>query len=50
MGSFVSDGLADVDFGLTRDGLVQLRRHWAVPSPRAVVLVVHGIAEHSGRY
>jgi alpha-beta hydrolase superfamily lysophospholipase len=46
----VNDGLAGVDFGLTRDGLVQLRRHWAVESPRAAVLVIHGIAEHSGRY
>ena len=46
----MNDALARVDYGLTRDGLVQLRRHWAAPSPRAVVLVVHGIAEHSGRY
>jgi acylglycerol lipase len=46
----VSDGLARVDFGLTRDGLVQLRRYWPAASPRAAVLLLHGIAEHSGRY
>lgn len=43
-------GSAVVDFGLTRDGLVQLRRHWRAGSPRAVVLLIHGISEHSGRY
>jgi alpha-beta hydrolase superfamily lysophospholipase len=42
---------AVVDFGITRDGLVQLRRHWrATTSPFAAVLLVHGIGEHSGRY
>jgi acylglycerol lipase len=39
-----------VDRGLTRTGTVQLRRHWAVPGARAIVLIVHGIGEHSGRY
>jgi alpha-beta hydrolase superfamily lysophospholipase len=43
-------GSARVDFGLTRDGLVQLRRHWPADAPRAVVLLIHGISEHSGRY
>ena len=38
------------DFGLTRDGIVQLRRRWSAGSPRAAVLLLHGIAEHSGRY
>jgi len=38
------------DFGVTRDGLSQLRRTWHAAAPRAVVLLVHGIAEHSGRY
>jgi len=35
----------------TFDGLQQLRRHW-VPNgaPRAAMLIVHGIGEHSGRY
>lgn len=64
-----------VDYGVTRDGLIQLRRHWPVAGPepsatsesaaglgsvaspeseagpaRAAVYVLHGVAEHSGRY
>jgi acylglycerol lipase len=39
-----------IDVGVTRDGLSQLRRRWIPPSPRAAVLLVHGIGEHSGRY
>lgn len=34
----------------TADGLHLYARHWAPPHPRGVVLVVHGYAEHSGRY
>jgi acylglycerol lipase len=37
-------------FEVTRDGLSQLQRRWQVSSPRAAVLLVHGIGEHSGRY
>ena len=37
-------------FAATRDGLTQLRRHWPVDSPKAAILLVHGIGEHSGRY
>ena len=37
-------------FGTTRDGLTQRRRHWAAPTPKAAILLVHGIGEHSGRY
>jgi alpha-beta hydrolase superfamily lysophospholipase len=40
-----------VDHGTTRDGLVQLRRRWQpAGAPKAAVLLLHGIAEHSGRY
>ena len=35
---------------LTRDGLKLVRRHWRVAQPRGTVVLVHGIAEHSGRY
>ncbi len=42
---------AIIDHGTTRDGLVQLRRRWEPAGPaRAAVLLLHGIAEHSGRY
>lgn len=42
---------AVVDYGTTRNELRQLRRQWhPVGRPRAVVLIVHGIAEHCGRY
>ena len=46
----MSEGPARVDFGLTRDAHVQLRRHWPATIPRAAVLLLHGITEHSGRY
>ena len=40
-----------IDYGTTRDGLIQMRRRWRPDSPaRAAVLLLHGIAEHSGRY
>ena len=40
-----------VDHGTTRDGLIQLRRRWEpTATPRAAVLLVHGLGEHSGRY
>ncbi len=32
------------------DGTEQLRRRWAVEDPRAAMVLVHGIGEHSGRY
>ena len=42
---------AVVDYGVTRDGLIQLRRRWpAAGSARAAVYVLHGVSEHSGRY
>lgn len=41
---------ATISLGTTRDGLEQLRRHWAADSPKAAILLVHGIGEHSGRY
>ncbi len=31
-------------------GIVLLRRAWLPPEPERVLLVVHGLAEHSGRY
>ncbi len=42
---------AEIDYGTSRDGFVQLRRRWIpVDAPRAGVLLVHGKGEHSGRY
>lgn len=42
---------ARIDYGRNRKGDRQLRRHWTpVGVPKAIVLIVHGIAEHSGRY
>jgi acylglycerol lipase len=39
------------DHGTTRDGLVQMRRRWQPDGEaRAAVLILHGIAEHGGRY
>ncbi len=40
-----------VSYSTTHDGLKQLRRHWApTGTPRAAMLIVHGIGEHSARY
>lgn len=39
-----------LDFGVTRDGTVQARRRWRAEQPWAAMLLLHGIAEHSGRY
>jgi len=46
------DGGARVDHVATRDGTSLLVRHWPVPAgePWATMLLVHGLAEHSGRY
>ena len=46
------DGWARVDHVGTRDGTTLLIRHWPVPAgePWATMLLVHGLAEHSGRY
>lgn len=41
---------AVVELGVTRDGLSQVRREWPVANPKAIVLLVHGLNEHSGRY
>jgi len=32
------------------DGTVIFYRSWSPPEPRALVILVHGLAEHSGRY
>jgi len=46
------DGGARVDHVATRDGTTLLTRHWPVldGEPWASMLLVHGLAEHSGRY
>jgi len=45
-------GSATIDHVSTRDGTSLLMRHWPVVAggPWASVLIVHGLAEHSGRY
>ena len=35
---------------MASDGIGLLVRHWPCPSPRANVVIVHGIGEHSGRW
>lgn len=40
-----------IDYGINRYGLRQLRRRWsATGEPQGIVLILHGINEHSGRY
>ncbi len=45
-------GGARVEHVAARDGTTLLVRHWSVPTgePWATMLIVHGLAEHSGRY
>jgi acylglycerol lipase len=42
--------VSTTDYGVARDGVVQLRRRWSAYEPWAAMLLLHGIAEHSGRY
>lgn len=40
-----------IDYGVNRRGQRQLRRQWAPDGvPKAIVLLIHGLAEHCGRY
>jgi len=40
-----------IDYGTNRKGNRQTRRQWlTAKAPRGLVLMIHGIAEHSGRY
>lgn len=48
--SIVADVGMAVDTATLADGTAQLRRRWQVGTPRASILIVHGIGEHSGRY
>jgi alpha-beta hydrolase superfamily lysophospholipase len=43
-------GRSTVEFVSSRGGVEQLRRTWEADDPHASVLILHGIAEHSGRY
>lgn len=43
-------GRSTVEFVSSRGGVEQLRRTWVSEDPHACVLILHGIAEHSGRY
>lgn len=38
------------DSATTRDGIRILTRHWSAEAPKAAVLFVHGLGEHSARY
>lgn len=44
------EATSSVDTVAIANGESQLRRTWIAADARAVVLIVHGIAEHSGRY
>lgn len=43
--TLVTTGVRSAD-----DGTVLFWRRWAVPDPRAAIVLVHGLAEHGGRY
>jgi len=44
------DGASETSEVKGRTGVAQFRRVWSAPDPSAHVLVLHGVAEHSGRY
>ncbi len=44
------DGASETEEVTSRSGVAQLRRTWTASEPVANVLLLHGIAEHSGRY
>lgn len=44
------DGASETTEVVGTTGVAQLRRVWAASNPKAHVLVLHGVAEHSGRY
>jgi acylglycerol lipase len=52
VGSVPMEAGAEVEHGAARDGTSLRLRHWPVPAgePWATMLLVHGLAEHSGRY
>ena len=41
---------SSMEIGTTRTGVTELRRRWHASDPWATALIVHGLAEHSGRY
>ena len=46
----MATNVSSMEFGTTRKGVTELRRRWQAPNPWAAALIVHGLAEHSGRY
>ncbi len=48
--SSLYEGASTTSEATTRAGLTQFRRTWTAGTPHANVLLLHGIAEHSGRY
>ncbi len=42
--------MSERDYLLSKDGLKLYYRAWLVESPKAVLCVIHGLGEHSGRY
>lgn len=44
------DGASETVMATSRSGVAQLRRYWTAPDAKANVLLLHGVAEHSGRY
>ncbi|MFY0606108.1 MAG: lysophospholipase [Cyclobacteriaceae bacterium] len=40
----------EIDYFFSQDGLRLYYRHWECENPRSIVCIIHGLAEHSGRY
>ena len=46
----MASSTSSMEIVTTRTGVTELRRRWRASDPWATLLIVHGLAEHSGRY
>ena len=46
----MASSVSSMEIVTTRSGVTELRRRWHASDPWATLLIVHGLAEHSGRY
>jgi alpha-beta hydrolase superfamily lysophospholipase len=50
LGWRVNERVPNTEYFMNKDGLLIYVRSWPVERPKAVAVIAHGIADHSGRY